>query len=124
MFREPFDLLDAGRVAAIRDPTGAIVALWQPRSKIGATLVNDVGALCWNELATTNVGRAKSFFGELLGWEYATDESGYATIKNAGRINGGMRQLGEQERAILPHWLPHKSRSTRDLLSPEVAGCG
>src|ERR687898_30331 len=50
VFREPFDVLEAGRVAAIRDPTGAMVSLWQPRSRIGATLVNDPGALCWNEL--------------------------------------------------------------------------
>jgi predicted enzyme related to lactoylglutathione lyase len=56
VFREPFDVLDAGRVAAIRDPTGAIVSLWELHSKIGATLVNDVGAWCWNELATTDVG--------------------------------------------------------------------
>src|SRR5215212_161647 len=30
VFREPFDVTDAGRVAAISDPTGAIVSLWQP----------------------------------------------------------------------------------------------
>ena len=57
VFREPFDVLDAGRVAAIRDPTGAIVSLWQPRARIGATLVNDIGALCWNELATSDLER-------------------------------------------------------------------
>ena len=91
VFREPFDVLDAGRVAAISDPTGAIVSLWQPRSRIGATLVNDVGALCWNELATTDVERATTFFGELLGWQYETDESGYASIRNGGRLNGGIR---------------------------------
>src|SRR5918992_3489342 len=84
LFREPFDVLDAGRVAAISDPAGAIVSLWQPRSQIGATLVNDVGALCWNELVTTDVERAKAFFGALLGWQYATDESGYASIRNGG----------------------------------------
>ena len=83
VFREPFDVLDAGRVAAIRDPTGAIVTLWQPRSRIGATLVNDVGALCWNELATTDVEPAKLFFDELLGWEYETEESGCISIRPA-----------------------------------------
>ena len=107
VFREPFDVLDAGRVAAIRDPAGAIVSLWQPRSRIGATLVNDVGALCWNELATTDVERAKSFYGELLGWEYETDDSGYASIRNAGRLNGGMREQTEQERGVPPNWLPY-----------------
>jgi uncharacterized protein len=107
VFREPFDVPDAGRVAAIRDPAGAIVSLWQPRSRIGATLVNDVGALCWNELATTDVERAKSFFGELLGWEYETNDGGGATIKNAGRRNGGMREQTRQERGIPPNWLPY-----------------
>jgi predicted enzyme related to lactoylglutathione lyase len=87
VFRAPFDVLDAGRVAAIRDPTGVIVSLWQPRSRIGATLVNDTGALCWNELATTGIERAKSFFGQLLGWEYETDDSGYVAVTNAGNLN-------------------------------------
>jgi predicted enzyme related to lactoylglutathione lyase len=107
VFREPFDVLDAGRVAAIRDPSGATVSLWQPRSRIGATLVNDVGALRWNELATTDVERAKAFFGELLGWEYETDDSGYVSIKNAGNLNGGMREQTEQERDVPPNWLPY-----------------
>jgi uncharacterized protein len=107
VFREPFDVLDAGRVAAIRDPTGAIVSLWQPRSRIGATLVNEVGALCWNELATTDPERAKAFFAGLLGWHYETDESGYASIRNGGRLNGGVREQTEEERGIPPSWLPY-----------------
>jgi uncharacterized protein len=107
VFREPFDVLDAGRVAAIQDPTGAIVSLWQPRSRIGATLVNDVGALCWNELATIDLERARSFFANLIGWEYETDEGGYVSIINAGRLNGGMRELAERERGIPPSWLPY-----------------
>lgn len=106
VFREPFDVLEAGRVAAIRDPTGAILSLWQPRSKIGATLVNDVGALCWNELATTDVERAKPFYSELLGWAYQTDEVGDATIINAGHRNGAIRKLGAHDRAVQPNWLP------------------
>src|SRR5215207_4077193 len=90
VFREPFDVLDHGRVAAIRDPTGAIVSLWQPRSRVGATLVNDIGALCWNELATTDVGRAKTFFSDLLGWAYEPDKGGSTTIRNAGHRNGAI----------------------------------
>jgi predicted enzyme related to lactoylglutathione lyase len=107
VFRSPFDVLDAGRVAAIGDPTGAVVSLWQPRARIGAELVNDTGALCWNELATTDIERAKSFFGQLVGWEYETDESGYVSVTNAGRLNGGMREQTEQERRVPPAWLPY-----------------
>ena len=73
------------------------MSLWQPRSRVGATLVNDVGALCWNELATTDVARAKAYFAGLLGWEYETDDGGYVSIKNVGSLNGGMREQTERE---------------------------
>src|ERR687892_1519651 len=114
VFREPFDVLDAGRVAAIRDPTGAIVSLWQPLERIGATLVNDVGALCWNELATSDVERAGSFFGELFGWEYEAAEGGCVSIKHAGALNGGIRELTKRERGSPPNWLPYFAVDSTD----------
>jgi predicted enzyme related to lactoylglutathione lyase len=117
-------VLDAGRVAAIRDPTGAIVSLWQPRSRIGAALVNDVGALCWNELATTTLERAKSFFADLLGWEYETDEGGYVSIRNAGSLNGGMREQTEQQRGTPPSWLPYFTVESVDKAARQAAQLG
>src|SRR3954466_4352156 len=50
---EPFDVMEAGRMAVLQDPTGAVFAVWQPRANIGAELVNDVGALCLNQLNTS-----------------------------------------------------------------------
>jgi uncharacterized protein len=115
VFREPFDVLDAGRVVAIRDPTGAIVSLWQPRSRIGATLVNDVGAFCWNELATDDVERAASFFAALLGWDCQTGDTGYVSIRSRGSLNGGMRSQLAHERGGAPSWMPYFTvRSARD----------
>jgi predicted enzyme related to lactoylglutathione lyase len=114
VFRRPFDVPDAGRVAAIRDSTGTVVSLWQPGSKIGAELVNDVGAWCWNELSTTDVERAKAFYGDLFGWEYESDERGYTTIKNAGSRNGGMRTQGERERGVVPSWRPYFTLESAD----------
>jgi uncharacterized protein len=124
VFRAPFDVLDAGRVAAIRDPTGAIVSLWQPRERIGATRVNDVGALCWNEVATIDVERAESFFAELLGWEYQTDDSGSASILNAGGGNGGMREQSEGERGTPPSWLPYFTVDSADKATLRAARLG
>jgi uncharacterized protein len=124
VFRAPFDVLDLGRVAAIRDPTGAMVSLWQAGSRIGATLVNDVGALCWNELATSDVERAKAFFGELFGWEYETDESGYTSVRNGGHLNGGMREQSEQERGIPPSWLPYFTVENADDAARQAARLG
>ena len=42
---EPFDVMEAGRMALLQDPTGAVFAIWQPRDNIGANLVNGPGRL-------------------------------------------------------------------------------
>jgi uncharacterized protein len=124
VFRDPFDVLDHGRVAAVRDPTGAIVSLWQPRSRVGATLVNDVGAPCWNELATTDVGLAKAFFAALLGWEYEIEDGGYVSIRNAGSVNGGMRVQTAQERGTPPNWLPYFTVEAAEEAARQAAQLG
>jgi len=65
---EPFDVLDAGRMAVLSDPTGAVFSLWQPKRHIGADLVNEPGAFCWNELYTTDPNKAADFYVGLFGW--------------------------------------------------------
>ncbi|HEU5391759.1 MAG TPA: VOC family protein [Streptosporangiaceae bacterium] len=46
----PFDVMNAGRMSFVLDPSGAAVALWQADKHIGATLVNEPGTINWNEL--------------------------------------------------------------------------
>jgi uncharacterized protein len=99
---EPFDVTDAGRTAALRDPTGATVHLWQPREQLGAGRVNDPGFMVWNELASPDPARARDFFAELLGWTVEPEESGYGVIRLAGAINGGIRPPQDGEPT---HWL-------------------
>src|SRR5687767_7370580 len=62
------DVLDLGRMAVLEDPQGAVFAVWRPRSRIGAERVNDFGCLCMNELATTDMRAAGSFYERLFGW--------------------------------------------------------
>src|SRR5205085_12162104 len=49
---EPFDVMDVGRMGVFMDPQGAVVSVWQAKLHIGAALVNEPGAFCWNELHT------------------------------------------------------------------------
>jgi predicted enzyme related to lactoylglutathione lyase len=72
---QPFDVMDAGRMAFVLDPGGAAVALWQAGNHIGATLVNEPGTFTWNELVTTNPAAA-SFYQEVLGLTSATMDMG------------------------------------------------
>ncbi len=52
VYVQPMDVLDVGRMAVFADPTGGACAVWQAKAHIGAGLVNEPGALVWNELAT------------------------------------------------------------------------
>lgn len=62
------DVMDTGRMAFIADPTGAMVGLWEPGTHTGAQLVNEHGALSWNELITDDTAAATAFYEQALGW--------------------------------------------------------
>jgi predicted enzyme related to lactoylglutathione lyase len=65
---EPFDVPDAGRMAVIADPEGAVLMVWEAKESKGAELVNEHGSLNFNGLNTRDVAGAKKFYGELFGW--------------------------------------------------------
>jgi predicted enzyme related to lactoylglutathione lyase len=65
---EPMDVMDAGRMAVVAHPAGGIVGIWEPRSHIGAELVNEPGALTWNQLHTRDQEGAMAFYGDVFGW--------------------------------------------------------
>jgi uncharacterized protein len=66
---EPFDVFDAGRMAVLADPAGAVFSVWQPGRHRGATVVNEHGALNFNVLNTSDLEGAKAFYGAVFGWE-------------------------------------------------------
>jgi predicted enzyme related to lactoylglutathione lyase len=63
-----FDVMDAGRMAIIQDPAGAIFEVWQPGRHIGARVLAEPGALCWSELSTRDPVAAERFYTRLFGW--------------------------------------------------------
>ena len=126
---DPFDVFDAGRMAVLIDPTGGVLSIWEARGTIGAELVNDPGCLTWNELATTDVDRAKSFYGGLFGWTYddvGSAEMPYSTIRNGDRMNGGIRPLGDQEKqmGVPPNWMPYFTSAALDESAAQVGALG
>jgi len=65
----PFDVMDAGRMAAFTDPEGAAFCVWEPKRHRGARIVNEPGSCVFNVLATRDLDGAKSFYGSVFGWE-------------------------------------------------------
>ncbi len=66
---DPFEVMDAGRMAVCVDPAGAVFYLWQANQHKGARIVNQPGSLNFNGLNTRDAEAAKSFYGSVFGWE-------------------------------------------------------
>ena len=66
---EPSDEGDAGRMAVIGDPEGAVFCIWEPKAFKGAAIVNEHGSVNFNGLNTRDPEGAKRFYGEVFGWE-------------------------------------------------------
>ncbi|MGZ4187386.1 MAG: VOC family protein [Solirubrobacteraceae bacterium] len=73
---EPFDVMDAGRMAVFADPEGAVFCVWQAKRHRGARVVNEHGAVNFNSLHTRDAAAAKSFYGSVFGWETLTLNGG------------------------------------------------
>ncbi len=58
---ECFDVMEAGRVAFAADPNGAVFGIWQAKNHFGAAIVNEHGALNWNELLSDNLEAGLDF---------------------------------------------------------------
>jgi uncharacterized protein len=65
---EPFDVMDAGRMAVVTDREGAAFCVWQAKQNQGAQIVNEPGSLSFNGLGTRDIEAAKSFYGSVFGW--------------------------------------------------------
>lgn len=66
---EPFDVMDAGRMAVFTDPEGAAFCAWQAKEHKGAKVVNEHGSLNFNSLNTRDAEAAKPFYKSVFGWE-------------------------------------------------------
>ena len=84
---EPFDVLDAGRMAVLADTEGAALCVWQPGRTAGAQLVNVPGTWSFSGLNTRDPQAARGFYRALFGWEAETiggSEGGFTFWRRPG----------------------------------------
>jgi predicted enzyme related to lactoylglutathione lyase len=103
-----FDVLDAGRMAVLQDPTGAFFVVWQAKKNAGIGITGEPGAFCWADLSTPDPERARKFYAGLFGWEIAPgekDSSGYLHIQNGDHFIGGIPPAHVRNPNAPPHWM-------------------
>jgi uncharacterized protein len=123
---EPLDVMSAGRMAVLSDPTGAVFALWQPRENIGAEMVNAAGALTLNQLNTHDPESARAFYSALFGWRIEATpgtDTPYWGIFRGDVLNGGMMLLPD-DNPVPPHWLVYFGSEDLDAATRRIAEQG
>jgi predicted enzyme related to lactoylglutathione lyase len=105
----PFDVFDAGRMAVLQDPTGAVFCVWQPKKNTGTKITGVDGTLCWADLSTPDQDRAGNFYAQLFGWKIMKEDEdpahNYHHIANGEDFIGGIPPASYRDPNVPPHWL-------------------
>lgn len=124
----PMDVMDLGRMAVLADPTGAVFGLWQAGTFDGAGIVNEHGALIWNELSTGDVPAATAFYTSVLPVTTALSEmpdaGGYTEFKVNGRAVAGMTDMKNLPAGTPPNWLPYFHADSVDEVEAAAVRAG
>jgi predicted enzyme related to lactoylglutathione lyase len=103
----PFDVPGVGRMSMLADPAGGVVALWEAKGHPGARLVDQPGAMLWNELVVHDIAVAREFYTRLFGWS-AVDthvpNGPYTIFKLGERSVAGVMVIGADWGPVAPHW--------------------
>ncbi len=129
MVAEPMAVSSFGRMAVFTDPEGASFGIWEPGDFAGAELVNEPGALAWNELGTRDPAAAKAFYAAVFGWSFRDNDMGemgaYTEWLNGEDSIGGMLDIsGRLPDEIPAHWLVYFAVENTDAAIETVKSSG
>ena len=122
----PFDVMEAGRMAVLQDPTGGVFMVWQAKKHAGAEVLDDPGSLCWTELATRDSKAAEKFYTSLFGWsaKHGTDGMEYTELANNGKQQGGILPITPQMGNMPTAWTPYFAVNDVDATAAKVKELG
>ena len=107
----PMQVMEAGHMAVIADPTGAVISLWKAGQHIGADVCNEPNSFSWNELMTRDIDTATAFYASVFGWNIVGQDMGpmgtYHVVQGGERGGwaGMMEMPAEMPEMVPDHWM-------------------
>lgn len=105
----PIDVDGRGRMAVLRDPSGAELAVLRSASGDPVGHEPAAGSWLWIDLVTNDAAAAEAFYAELVGYEVQTVELGddlvYKVIGRDGHARAGIVEV--QWEKVESNWLPY-----------------
>jgi uncharacterized protein len=125
---KPMDVMDQGRMAFFADPAGAHFGVWQGKQHQGAQIVDENGALVWNEVYSRDLGKARAFYRSVFDLtEQKLDAPGidYWTLQKDGATSFGAMQMTSQFPPEVPsHWNTYFAVDDADAIAKQAVERG
>lgn len=126
---EPFDVMEAGRMAAFTDPGGAEFAVWQPAAVGGLEAASEDNTLCWAELHAPDPAGILAFYRSLFGWrsqDMTMPGMTYTVLSTAegDQQDASFGGLAELQEGMEPRWIPYFAVADADATVSTAQGSG
>ena len=125
----PTDIPNTGRFAMLKDPQGAMFAVFKGNQEMPDSDFNpQVGEASWHELTTSDHVAAFDFYSKLFGWEKQQEMdmgggSMYLMYGRNGQMLGGM-WTSPTDRNIPPNWMIYFKVDNADQRAERVKELG
>jgi predicted enzyme related to lactoylglutathione lyase len=114
----PLDVDDAGRMAIVSDPAGAVFGIWQAGTMTGTGVKGPSGTPVWNELVTLETSTVAKFYCTVFGYEpepVVCSDFDYVTLHLDGKPVAALHGVGHTlPRDRGPHWMTYFAVSDTD----------
>jgi predicted enzyme related to lactoylglutathione lyase len=104
----PMQIGPAGSMVIWQDPGGAFAGAWQAGDMTGAQVVNQPGAITWNELNTRDLAASVAFYSAILpvhAQDMSEGDFHYQTLQVGGVDVAGMWQMtADVAPDVPPYW--------------------
>ncbi|MFF7186426.1 VOC family protein [Streptomyces sp. NPDC008222] len=124
----PLDAAEAGRLAIVSDPMGAVFGVWRAAGHLGRGLTGVPGTPAWNDLFTYDAAGVAKFYRTVFasgGEPVVDDDPDDVVLRIEGRPVAGIHGAG----AVLPrdrgpHWMTYFQVEDVDRAAERVAALG
>lgn len=125
---QPMDVMGYGDMAVIQDPTGAMLAFWQPGQHKGADIISEVNSICWNELYTDNLKASRDFYKGLFAWSSVEIAGAIGEVYTEFSIDkqsvAGMLEIQKEWGEMPPSWSVYFQVANLDTTMSQVKDLG